>query len=86
MIDTQQISQAELAEWVGISPPYLSQLVNEHRYLSRNKALEIGEFIGVKPSRLFMTNGEELLRLLLVKYKTARRKRNHKGPGGKFSG
>ena len=49
VLPTLNISQAELADYLGVSRRTISQILNEHRPLTPDMAIRLAHFLGTTP-------------------------------------
>lgn len=49
ILPTLNISQAELADYLGVSRRTVSQILNEHRPLTPDMAIRLAHFLGTTP-------------------------------------
>lgn len=77
----QKNKQIDLANWLKLSPGYLSLLFRENRKLSWKMAEKIAQVIDardVSAEKIIAASGPELRELLFRKYRTANRRRKER--------
>jgi hypothetical protein len=77
----KNIKQLDIANWLQLSPGFLSQVFNENRSLSWTRAKRIAEIIDardVTPVRIITASGSDLRKLLMRKYRTAERRKKER--------
>jgi plasmid maintenance system antidote protein VapI len=70
----ESFRQNDIADWLGVSAGYLSQLFKEDRHLSWQNAHRIAGIIDMRPETVIAASGDNLRKLLYRKYRAAKRK------------
>ena len=62
------INQNEIAGWLGVSAPFLSEIKHGVKGLSKSNAYRIAELTGISFERLMFSTGEQLFKMLAMAY------------------
>lgn len=64
----EKITQKKIAEFIGVSTAFVSELRSGRRGFSKKKAKDLSERIDIPFEKLALTTGEPLYKLLVFAY------------------
>ena len=76
----KNVTSTELARFIGVAQPFLSQVRHGVRRFSSKKALEISRLTGIPVERLLFAEGHEIYRSLAVAYSYQRAQQQEAQP------